>query len=412
MTDYKSLFKNKNFVLLWLSQLLSQFSVNLLNFVIITSLYKSTGSAIAVSLVWISYAIPIVVLGPIASAGVDILDKKRILIITNLLQASTIFLYAYAFGVSVFLLYGLVLLYSVFNQFYVPAELASVPFLVKKKNLAQANSMFFITQQSAVIFGFGIASILLSFMGFRDTLFVSSAMLFLAFVSVSLIKGVRLNSKKHDIEKSFSTFFKHILEGYRYIKRDKNVLAPLGLIVGLQIALAISFTNLPLLAEEFLNTPIEYAGLLVVMPGGVGAAIAAYLVPKLLKRYRKLHVIKHSLQLMVLALLILNFAGEPLIIFSYLSVIALGFSFVGVYIPSQTFLQEHTPDKLRGRVFGNLWLLTTLFTIVPLIISASFVEIFGVRILIFFIGAAVLSVYIFLHRYGEKLMYSSSPGMR
>lgn len=77
MRDYKELLHNKNFVSLWISQILSQFSVNLLNFIIVTNLYKFTGSAIAVSLVWIFYAIPILLVGPIASASVDLLNKKK-----------------------------------------------------------------------------------------------------------------------------------------------------------------------------------------------------------------------------------------------------------------------------------------------------------------------------------------------
>lgn len=297
--------------------------------------------------------------------------------------------------------------YSLLNQFYVPAELASVPYLVNKKNLAQANSLYFITQQSAVIFGFGIASILLGLLGYKISVFISSLMLFIAFISVNFINTEKLGRKKTDLEKSFGAFFLHILEGYKHIKKDKYILAPLGLIVGLQVVLAIAFTNLPILADELFNTPVEYAGLLIVTPGGIGAAIAAYTIPKLLQKYRKLHVIKHAMQLMIFSLLILNFANGIFSGVKYLAISALGYSYISIFIPSQTFLQEQTPDKLRGRVFGNLWLLTTLFTILPLILTASIVEIFGVHLLVYLIGAGIFAVYLLLNKFGEKWMYRS-----
>lgn len=408
MTEYKLLISNRNFVHLWISQILSQFSINFLNFVIITVLYKSTGSAIVVSLVWIFYAIPVLMLGPFASSFVDLLDKKKILIYTNLLQSMLVLFYVFATDISVFLLFGLVFMYSLLNQFYLPAELASVPYIVDKKRLSYANSLFLITQQSAVVFGFGFASLFLSLLGFRASLLVSSSFLFIAFISVNLISGIDISEKKRTFERSLSKIFLHIIDGYKYIKENRKILAPLLLIIGLQVILAIGFTNLPIFAEQIFKVPIEYAGILIVVPAGAGAAISAFTIPRSLLVRRKLNVIRHALQLATFSIFLLIFAVEWMVAAAYLSVFLLGFSFIAVLIPSQTFLQEHTPIDFRGRVFGNLWLLTTMATIIPLMISASLVEVFGVKILLFIIAMSALMVYLFLHRYGEKMMYNSN----
>src|SRR4030042_2096834 len=153
--DYRTIFKNKSFLYLWSSQIFSQLSINILNFILLIKIYSETKSSIATSFLWVSYAIPAIIIGPIAAASVDIIDKRKMLIITNLLQCLTIFFFAFISEQSLFLLYGIVIVYSFLNQFYIPAEQSSLPAIVEKKSLALANSLFFITQQISLIVGFG-----------------------------------------------------------------------------------------------------------------------------------------------------------------------------------------------------------------------------------------------------------------
>src|SRR3989344_9589902 len=126
-TDSLPLLKNKNFLYLLTSQVLSQLTIQVMNFLILTYLFEKTSSSIAISFLWIAYALPSILVGPIASASVDLTDKRKVLIITNFFQALLIFIYALSHQTSTFLLYAVVVLYSLINQFYVPAELASLP---------------------------------------------------------------------------------------------------------------------------------------------------------------------------------------------------------------------------------------------------------------------------------------------
>jgi len=94
VAGYKDLIANKNFLKVWISQAASQVAVNIMNFLFITNLFARTGSTIATSLLWISYSIPAIIIGPFASAYSDMADRKLILVYTNLLQAFAIFFYA------------------------------------------------------------------------------------------------------------------------------------------------------------------------------------------------------------------------------------------------------------------------------------------------------------------------------
>lgn len=131
-----------DFKYLFASQVLSQLTVNMMNILLLSRLFTITGSSIATSLLWVSYALPSIFAGPIGAASVDFIDRKKVLIITNFLQALVIFIYIFMHQTSIFLLYLVVVIYSFLNQFYLPAEAASLPSVVKKADLARANSLF------------------------------------------------------------------------------------------------------------------------------------------------------------------------------------------------------------------------------------------------------------------------------
>src|SRR5690554_2975565 len=68
-----------------------------------------------------------------------------------------------------------------------------------------------------------------------------------------------------------------------------------------------------------------------------------------------------------------------------------GSGYVGGLIPSMTYLQEVTPKDMTGRVFGNIWFITTVATVIPVLFSATITEIFGIRPMIFMVSCLGIS---------------------
>jgi DHA3 family macrolide efflux protein-like MFS transporter len=411
MEDFKTLFKNRYFRYLWASQILSQLTINIMNFLLLIKLFNATGSTIATSFLWVAYALPAVFIGPIAAASVDLYERRKILIISNLLQSLTVFLYAFVHELRVFIIYGIAMIYSFLNQFYMPAEAASLTTLVKKSDYPQANGLFFLTQQASMIVGFGIAGVLNSFLGFRTSIFLCAIFLFLAFVSVTFLPIIPLEKEdKSTFEESFFKFFKRITEGYLFIKDNKPILVPFFLLMTLQVTLTIIAVNVPLIAKEIFNINVNSAGLAIIVPAGIGAAISSLFIPRLIKRgIRKKDLIEYALMLIVFTSLILIFLipilNQPIrIILGFAMIVLLGLSFVGILIPSQTYLQEKTPGGLRGRVFGNYWFMVTIATIFPVIFSGTIVELFGFKLLFLLLGMMYLGILIISKRMGQKFL--------
>lgn len=398
----KGLFKNKNFLSLWGSQITSLLTINLLNFLVIVKVYEQTNSTIASSFIWVAYAIPAIIVGPFAAAAVDMYDRRKILILSNLLQALIVFAYAFLYQRFVFLSYGVISFYSLVNQFYVPAETAFLTRIVPQKHLAAANSLFFVSQQSATIIAFGLAGIANEAFGFQITAIIASMFLFAGFVAVVFLPADRERSARPEgnIEDRIVEFLIRMKEGFHFIRHTDEIFYPFLFLVWLQIAMSVLVVNLPAIGIEIVKTRPALAGPLVVLPAGIGAVTASIFLTKLLARkIRKQKIVHASLVVLASTFMIVSlllpiipfWLGRFVLIASFFGA---GMAFVGTLVPTITFLQEKTPEALAGRVFGNFWFVTTALTVLPVIFSATITEILGARLMLFSIGMATIVVYI------------------
>lgn len=397
------LFRNRDFLLLWTSQITSQLAINIMNFLVLIQIFERTGSSIASSFIWVAYGVPAVILGPFAAAAVDMANRRKIMAVSNLSQAIIILLYALLYQRFIYFSYGVVFLYSLFDQLYVPAEAASLPRVVDTKQLPRANGLFFISAQSMAIIGFGAAGLISEVIGFRQTMLLGAAMLLVAFFASMSIKRIG-KSRKITItsfEELSIQFFRQVKEGYDFIRGKNSILYPFFFLMWLQVSLSVLVVNLPAIGRNILMTKPSLAGPLVVGPAGVGALLTAIFLPRVFnKKVRKKKVVETALLALsanfaVVSLVVphLNLSvGRIVLIVAFFLV---GVSYVGALIPSVTFLQIQTPKHLMGRVFGNFWFLTNTATLLPVIFSATVTEILGVHLMLLFMAGAALSVFAF-----------------
>ena len=80
-------------------------------------------------------------------------------------------------------------------------------------------------------------------------------------------------------------------------------------------------------------------------------------------------------------------------VFKFLSiflVFLLGLSFVLMFVPLQTLIQQATPFDVRGRVFGALNLAVNLASALPLLVAATLVDFFGLKVVLFATGGLII----------------------
>ncbi|HLY64684.1 MAG TPA: MFS transporter, partial [Chloroflexota bacterium] len=168
--------RNRNFTYLWAAQLLSQIAQNIINFAVLVKVEELSHSTTQVAVTIVSFTLPAVIFGPVAGVFVDRLDKKSILVYSNVSRALATLGFVFL-GSSLPAIYTILFVSSTINQLFSPAEGASIPMLVKRDQLLNAMSLFQVTFYSAVAIGFIlIAPAAIKLAGLDTAFFVTAAM--------------------------------------------------------------------------------------------------------------------------------------------------------------------------------------------------------------------------------------------
>lgn len=401
-SDFGLLLKNSNFVKLWLSQILSQITINLMTFIVLTRIFEATKSNVAVSMLWIASSLPALFFGPFSGAIVDNFSRRKMMIVTNIAQAISVasFLILKKY---VFALYAVVFLYWLIDQLYLPSQQASLPSLIKGKLLASANGMFLLTQQATFLFGFGMGGLFLTVLGINKTVVFASILLLVAAISVYLLPKDEPKTKNFQINK----FWRDFALGYKFIRSNNTVLLPLMVIIFSQIFVAIISSILPSYTRVELGLDLKHVSLVLVVPAAIGALLFTSKLPDLLKRYRKIMIIKFGLigsAISLSLLAILPYLTRYSILFGAVSAVLLGISSAAITVPSQTLLQEKTPAWFRGRVYGSLSFMLIIATSMPLLLAATLADVLGIPILLMIMACTLVLGFFFMHRKGDHVL--------
>src|SRR5581483_3377906 len=174
--SFRVVLRNRNFTYLWFAQLLSQIAQNIINFAVLVKVEELSHSTIQIAVTIVSFTLPAVIFGPIAGVFVDRIDKKTILVYTNVSRALATLGFVF-FGQSLPAIYTILFVSSAINQLFSPAEGASIPMLVKRDQLLNAMSLFNVTFYSAIVIGFiMIAPAAIKLGGLDAAFFVTVAM--------------------------------------------------------------------------------------------------------------------------------------------------------------------------------------------------------------------------------------------
>jgi MFS family permease len=407
--------RNRPFLLLWLAQLSTQVGGNMVIYGLAILISSSTGSNTAVGGLLLSFLVPAIVFSAIAGVFVDQVDKRHMLLVTNILRGLA-YLAIFFVGDNLALLYLLMILVATITTFFGPAEASMIPFLVPKSQLVAANGLFTLTSNVAFALGFALVGPFLVAVTSPQVLIAVVAVLY--FVAAAFCwtlpsdppasGGVTAGQAVADAEKAVATMLEQFTEGIRYIRDHHTVawslsfLGITGALVGVLGCLGPGFakTVLGLGEKEFV---------VVVLPLGIGivagiVGLNAY--GRLVPRRRAIEAGMIALGILVALLSIagpmskfleanvatqFKEASRVLSVLSLVIVIAFlaGFSYAVVAISSQTQLQEDLPEEVRGRVFGVLNMLVSVASLAPIIIIAPVADLVGQAPVLLIVGIVV-----------------------
>ena len=149
-----AVFRNPAFLRLWLSQAATQIGGNMVLFGL-TVIVSSTQPNTAVSLLILSFLVPAVLFSAVAGVYVDRIDRRLVLITTNILRGFAM-IGLFLVGDHFLAILLLNIFVSTVTVFFAPAEAAMIPEVVPRRQLLSANGVFTLTLNAAFAIGFAL----------------------------------------------------------------------------------------------------------------------------------------------------------------------------------------------------------------------------------------------------------------
>lgn len=150
-----AVFRHRNFALMWTGQLVETIGCALTSLAASILVYRETGgSALSVGLMLMATTAPGLVVGLVAGVFVDRYDRRRIMIIADVLRAALVLLIPFLAFQNVAWLYLVVMLVSTVGQFFDPAWESVLPEAAPDEELAAANSLMAISTFGSTAIGF------------------------------------------------------------------------------------------------------------------------------------------------------------------------------------------------------------------------------------------------------------------
>src|SRR5512138_468355 len=122
-----SVFRNRNFLLMWSGQLVSTMASAVMSLAASIYVFRLTNSALSVGLMLMATAAPSLLLGLFAGVLVDRYDRKKIMIAAELIQGALVSLIPILVPFSIVWIYIVVVFTSATGQFLNPAYESVLP---------------------------------------------------------------------------------------------------------------------------------------------------------------------------------------------------------------------------------------------------------------------------------------------
>ena len=161
--------RQRNFFLLWVGQFISIIGDWVLFIALPFYTYSLTGSVLATGAMFIISTLPRLVLGSVAGVFVDRWDRKRTMIVADVLRVGLIaMLLLVRSRDGLWLIYTSAFLESIVSQFFNPAKSAIIPLLVGENDLLPANSLNGLSDALTRLLGSALGGILMGWIGFSS----------------------------------------------------------------------------------------------------------------------------------------------------------------------------------------------------------------------------------------------------
>lgn len=379
-----------NFFTIWTGQAFSQLSSAVLQFAIVWYLTDQTGSAVVLSIAMMMGFLPQGILGPFIGVFIDRYNRKRIMIISDLLISAAGFVMAAAGWMGVLstgLILFVLLIRSVGAAFHTPCLQAVTPQIVPSDQLTRCSGYSQALESVSQILSPVMAAVLysswsLSGIVFLDVIGALIAVFTLAITAISELHQDKNIGKVKVLQEA--------MEGFRILRTNKGMLG-LVLISSLYtLALMPASALFPLMSMSYFNGTSTQASIVEVV-FSVGLLFGSLVLSKWGGTKNRIYTIMGSFLLMSFSLFVSGILPPDgfhiFVLCSWLMGVS-GPFYWGMYTP---LLQSNFEAGYLGRIISLAGSIRLISGPVGLFLSGIFAERYGVEKWFLIAGGLVLS---------------------
>jgi MFS family permease len=342
--------QNRNYRYTWMGQVVSEIGDHFNNIAVFALVMEKGGSGLVVSGVMLSRAIPAVLAGPVAGVLLDRLDRKRIMIASDLIRA----VLALAFVLTIhqprpWLLYLLSAGLMFASPFFTSGRAAILPTIANAEELHAANSLTQTTQWATLTAGTMLAGFSAAKLGYHWA-FVLNSLSFVfsagAIWHISMPGGFR--AKRHAGATVVRPWHEY-REGLLYMRSVPLMMGIALISVGWAMGGGAAQILFALFGEQVFHRGAiwGFAGIGLLAGGAIGHLTGRHADFAGRKRAVTISYLAHGAAYMLFSQ-VESFAA---------ALASMMLSRVGMAVTTvlnNSELLRHTPDQYRGRVFATM----------------------------------------------------------
>jgi MFS family permease len=290
----------------WAGQTISSFGSAFTSFALPLLVYDLTRSALGLAIASVASFLPWPLFGLLVGAWVDRVDRKRLMILTDVLRAAalaSIPVLAAGKLLSIWWIYTMAFVTATLSVGFTLAQVAAVPSLVDRNDLVAANGRIQATYSAAAIAGPALAGILAVRFAVPALLYFDALSFLVSAGSLALI-GTTFNA---DQKRSKAPIRRDIVDGVRYVLRQPVVRTIVALAAVCNLLIPTIRAQLVLFADQqFHASAIQLSWCYAAGP--VGALIFSLMAGRVSRRFAFSRIVLGSSLLYGLAVVLLAVA--------------------------------------------------------------------------------------------------------
>lgn len=357
---------NKNFVLLWVGQFVSQIGDRLAMVAFPWLVYQSTDSAFSTGVMLALYALPYVLFGAFAGVIIDRFNKRSVMVTADLIRAAltlSVPLIAKQWPGGVYLLSFTI---SSVAVFFDPCKLAILPDLVAARKLLRANSLLATGETLTETIGFALAGLVVYAYGTSTAFMVDAATFVVSAVALLVLRYGMSQSTAG--RRSARGLAHEAREGIAYLFGHRGLAANTLLVMAAALGAGATYPLTFLYAAKVLGGGMRWFGFMESSIA-LGYLVGAIGMAALGERASKGLAMTAGVAGMGAAFAVVGVVDT-------LALTLVPFFIVGVtnavaLISIDTYCQEIVPEPLRGRVWGTRFTLTQGIFAISVLIGAA-----------------------------------------